>query len=198
MPKKGDVKCRCCGRFVNTDTDGYWYATRGDLKDKPICDSCWYDDLAEPEAIVIFCEEGERQKVRVGSFSAEHEDGDEFDVNARDWGADYIRSLAWHRTDPWRGYFDGQTPQEWTRVISDWCGIDGYNLVGDLALFQKRWNDGDTPDFPAIVSFPRGSNVCSIIIDVMVPTDKVAAWQQWINAELDPSFEDKAESAEVR
>jgi hypothetical protein len=189
--------CVSCEKQLDLDEDPCYFVAFGEQKDEPVCEGCYCDDIATPNAVVVRVTEGNRESWRVGSYNIESsEDGEGFfdwgPVDDKDPLTVYMLGLDWHRTDAWRGYFEGTVPEGWTRVINDWVGMDGYNLRDDLELFHDHWQTKqETPAFDMIVGFPRGSNVCVQNIEVLVPSDKVGDWESWITGvpKMDPVVE---------
>ena len=169
------VECDCCGEVITDEIH------TGELNDDPLCEECYYHDTAEPAAVLVDCDDGDRWTLRVGSYCIEWDDGERVDPDSDEPVMQLAKSIHWTSTDPWRGYYAFNTPEGWTNVIADWCGIDGFNLDGDLGDFHEKWQvEKDTPPFHMIVAFPRGSNVCSIIIDIFVEEGNEEAFATWL------------------
>lgn len=175
-------ECDCCGE---EETGHPYYGELGEQEENPLCETCYYQDTAEPAAIVIDCPgDDDRFKLRVGSYRIEWDDGEWVDPNDPDPVIQLAKSIRWVSTDPWRGYYDFGDLDGFYRAIDTWfCGFDGTNVDGDLALFHQRWDvDKDNPPFQIVVAFPRGSNVMTSIITVWVPLDREEEWRAWLES----------------
>ncbi len=184
MTEDSVVECICCEEELDESEQEWSHIVEiGEHEGEVICEVCYADDQSSPNVTIVFCEGDERHTYKVCSYSiADYED-------SLDWGGPvgkYIKSLGWQSTDAWRGYFHGSAPEGWVNVLSDWFGIDGYNVRGDLGLFHQKWQEEqENPPLDAIVAFPRGSNVCACNIEVYVPEDKQDEWQRWLAGETE-------------
>lgn len=156
------IKCLACENTLRLDES--YPCNRAEYKGKRLCENCFNDDKNDPIGTVIECLKGERNTVKVGEYCYH---GDIVSPEAKD----LIRSIAWHSSDAWRGYYEGKAPEGWEEVVDTWfCGMDGTNVEGDLEKFHEKWEDkNETPRFPMLVVFLRTSNVFSTGATIYVP-----------------------------
>jgi hypothetical protein len=174
--KKGYRKCVCCGNPFDYESFG-WAAELGDDEGKPLCDDCYSGDSDDANVVTYYDSYGGVATSHVGTYAVHGE----FDESELPELFEYARSLTWCGVG-WRGSYNGKAPDGWANVIDDWFGtIDGYNIDGDLEKLRAKVEDeGDHPDFPMIIAFPRTSNVCACGIEVYVKEKDKAKFKTWI------------------
>ena len=174
---KSDRECVSCGEFVD-ENEGY-AVEFGEHEGEPICEECYHGD--EYHTSVIAIHDGERVTYRVGSYKVDSYD-DDLDEGSPE--EEYIKSIHWVSTDPWRGYFEGKEPKGWVSVLDQWfCPQDGTNIRNDLALFHSRWEKEQNPPFPFLVAFLQTSNVFSCTIQAYIPAGCEDGWREWLDEE---------------
>ena len=119
MNKSKINKCISCDEKINIDVDDYNYTEDNDL----LCEGCFSDDLNNPIATII-------NKDGVKHYKSEYNfinDNGDFGLDTCFNGiAEYVESIKYHKTDGWRGYYEGITPKGYKRVKNQWfCGFDG-------------------------------------------------------------------------
>lgn len=142
-----------------------------------LCEGCYSDDFAEPIAIVVIYENGERiNKGIIGNYNYYAEDWSHEDLIS-----EYGHKLLWKSTDSWRGYYQGKL-RGFTCVIDSWFGsVDGYFPDEDVENFHRKIEiEQDYPEFLMVVAFPRTSNVCSCGIEVWVEKGKKREFERWL------------------
>jgi hypothetical protein len=167
------MKCIACGEtmtkkeFENRGT----YANRGEYDGKPIHEDCETDDVSEPIASIVHFLDGYKYQASIGEYCVQAFDGDD------DLVREISDGISYHKTDGWRGYYDGETPVGFVKMLDTWfCGFDGHNLNDDdySSQLQKKFNDDEIPPVELILVFYRTSNAFSMCLNVYVrPKDKV-------------------------
>jgi hypothetical protein len=172
-------KLECVSCDEELENDEWFEVERGEHAGEPVCADCYFD--SDQHTTVVVPRDGVRETYRVSHTRVEGE------LEEGTPEAEYIDSIKWVSTDPWRGYYEGQAPEGWTNVLDTWFSpMDGYNIRGDLELFHKRWEQEKTnPPVPAIVAFPRNSNVCTMTIQIFIPSGPEAgtAWRKWLEGD---------------
>lgn len=207
----GHESCICC--YEPIKDDDVYYITDSDFEfplrlveindpskgfvEGPLCRSCYECDTDDPQSAIVVSMPGEKEKsvVRVGCYLATISDTfiayDILDVVKQ-----LARGIHWVSTDAWRGYNDITPLDDWVTPISDWYGIDGYNIEGDLRLFHIAYHvEKKVPWFPIIVVHSRTSNVCSSCIDVLVRKENVenGDWYRYIGKPVETENEETEE-----
>ena len=146
------------------------------------CWPCIEYDQSEPKATAALCTGGEQYHFRIGQYGiTECGDGEVPGALFEEVVRPYAKSLVWHSTDPWRGYYESHFSDRWTKVIDDWFGIDGYNVTGKLGRFHQKYKTEKTmPNCDLLVAFPRTSNVCTCGIEVYVRLEDMSIFQAWL------------------
>jgi hypothetical protein len=173
------------GRFVDPGDD--YITAIEDSKAGWYCWPCIEYDEAEPRATVVLYADDIVYRFLVGEYAIfetgdDEVPGDLFEQVIRP----YAKKLAWHPTDPWRGYFESSFNTVWTKVIDDWfCPQDGHNIgANDLGKFHKLYEvEKPRPDCTLLVCFPRTSNLFACGIEVYVPVWAVPIFKRWLEVE---------------
>ena len=175
MNKSKINKCISCDEKINIDVDDYNYTEDNDL----LCEGCFSDDLNNPIATII-------NKDGVKHYKSEYNfinDNGDFGLDTCFNGiAEYVESIKYHKTDGWRGYYEGITPKGYKRVKNQWfCGFDGYNMDSFMDnLNEILENDIDYIScFNFFVSVLRTTNVFSQCLEVYVKENQK---EEFINA----------------
>ena len=102
---------------------------------------------------------------------------------------DVAASYGWKSVDAWRGFYDSEKESgAWEKIVQGWVGIGSSDEnVEKLAKVSKL---EITFDFPVILVFPRGSNVCVTYFDVWVPKGKGKVFVYILGLEDKFSFSD--------
>ena len=175
MNKSKINKCISCDEKINIDVDDYNYTEDNDL----LCEGCFSDDLNNPIATII-------NKDGVKHYKSEYNfinDNGDFGLDTCFNGiAEYVESIKYHKTDGWRGYYEGISPKGYKRVKNQWvCGFDGYNMDSFMDnLNEILENDIDYIScFNFFVSVLRTTNVFSQCLEVYVKENQK---EEFINA----------------
>ena len=164
MNKSKINKCISCDEKINIDVDDYNYTEDNDL----LCEGCFSDDLNNPIATIINMDGVKHYK---SEYNFINDNGD-FGLDTCFNGiAEYVESIKYHKTDGWRGYYEGITPKGYKRVKNQWfCGFDGYNMDSFMDnLNEILENDIDYIScFNFFVSVLRTTNVFSQCLEVYV------------------------------
>lgn len=132
------MRCESCDAKIRKD-EAYSGDPGTSYENKPLCESCYYED--EPCATVFY---GNDDIPYTISHSRNETDGD--------------FSVAWHSTDPWRGYFETKSDKY---ALVNTAELLAYHESEDmLANFDKRIRelyDEHGIDYARV--FARSSNV---------------------------------------
>jgi hypothetical protein len=180
------AKCRICGERIRRDEESYYsYKLQGD-----VCSACYDAELSSPMGTVLVYRPrlGVVEKYTVMQHEdhlvvAVVEDGDDllnprFDYDHLETEARCPIQFEWHRTDPWRGYYE-PTGDGWVRIHDDailWWSRDAEELerFHDKAL-RMLWGLGQKGvigDFA--VAYGSTSNLFSTGYDLLVQSKDVA------------------------
>jgi hypothetical protein len=157
--------CAICDGFAE---DAHWGGEGTDYEGEPICECCYYESepLAtlrinpSPDASDPDCEE----HLTITSVYNEAVEG-----GFGPW------SVTWHSTDPWRGYYELQSPEGWVHLQGD-ALLWGHSSEEMLVEFHRALVEGlQEADLTCAIATCRTSNVFSTAVDwyVHVGTDMV-------------------------
>ena len=157
-------KCISCEEKINVDVDYYNHTQDNDL----LCEDCFSDDLDNPIATIIN-KDGMKHYKSEYNFMNEHGD---FGLDTCFNGiSEYVESIKYHKTDGWRGYYEGITPKGYKRVKNKWfCGFDGTNMDDFMEKLHNIMTDEKEylQCYNYFVSILRTTNVFSQCLEVYV------------------------------
>ena len=144
---------------------------------QPLHDHCYWE--APEMAVIIF---------------GDNEDYPSYITPTRD-DTEGIFSVAWHSTDPWRGYYK-LSSGSWVKVHDDYIlsmSKDEANLKkwDDLAMELLREHG-----IPFARAFPRTSNLFSTGYELWIPAEKEAEFEELISNKLEQPKEELRNSWE--
>ena len=169
-------KCIECNE-VQVDPDGSDDSRWSSVKDGLVCWSCYESGQAYP-SVINLVDSDEVKKIYVGDLDIHDEYGDPIDSSKLNIKREYVS------TGGYRGY-ENTTIEGWQDVLDGWTtgGWDDpiarkkadFNNWAEALLTQEIY----PPCSVAIVTDPT-SNVFSTAITVLVKTDNVQTFREWL------------------
>ena len=158
-----------CAMCEECTEDAHWGGEGTDYEGQPICESCYYESepLAtlrinpSPDASDPDCEE----HLTITSVYNEAIEG-----GFGPW------QVTWHSTDPWRGYYELESPDGWVHLQGD-ALLWGHSSEEMLVEFHRALVEGlQEAGLTCAIATCRTSNVFSTAVDwyVWVGTDESA------------------------
>ena len=168
--------CPSCGEPIDDPDsaicithDDYIIPRKDEYDGMLMHESCFSDDLAEPIGSIEYITPNEKITVEVTPIFLYCDGFSELPTEIQNTILKIAESIKWHSTDPWRGYYDFDTPAGWIRTDSDWVPPFGGDSVGD-AQIEKYNNAADkaekTDEYIAV--YLRTSNIFSTCYDFLV------------------------------
>ena len=173
---KKQTKCICCEEKIDQDCDYYNYTSEDEL----LCEDCYSDDLNNPIATII---DNQGMKHYKSEYNFMNQEGD-FGLDIEHGISEYADSIKYHKTDGWRGYYEGITPKGYKQVKNKWfCGFDGHNMdkfmenLNTIIEDEKEYLEC----FDFFISILRTTNVFSQCLEVYVRENQKDEFIKTIN-----------------
>ena len=178
MSNKETTKCIGCEEPIDPEHDECQWS---DSHEGYACIGC-VQSADESASRVYINKGGEVEEYIVTEYVT-------YDIRNGDIGSRYNFKRGWHATDGWRGYYETDL-EGFTEVLDGWTTGNWGDSVGQRKQVINEWIDeilqGDAfaPCTVAVICDPT-SNVFSTSIKVLVPTNKVDTFKDWVGEELE-------------
>ena len=182
---KEETKCCECNDLVDTEVEYYWSEVKGDY----LCLSCYEGDSSHCSTVQIIGSES-IDKFYIGDHIRMTEYGDPIDW-VTDGNLKFDRK--WVSSGGYRGHNE-TTIEGWDTVVEGWTTGGWDDPIARSKQVFNQWaeallsEDLVPPTLVAIVSDPT-SNVFSMGISVLVPSESKEAFITWLN-EQEVTLED--------
>lgn len=180
-------KCVECDQDINQDQDFYEYNASGEI----ICEGC--NDSHWESAIIVYEFDPNEDSMRRLDYAYtldKTRDVDNYDTF--EGTPICIKSAGWKSTDAWRGYIAVDFNDGYEVVANGWA-TGSYDDVGwkwGFNEFFENMNEGNIiAPVPVWFVFARTSNVFSTATDVVVRSNQVDTFLNWLAEEADMTRE---------
>jgi hypothetical protein len=164
--------CDDCGEVIGENDP----ITVGNLDETILCEGCGDSDLEHGGNMGRYMEGEPHERVHFGIHVANLILDGDYQEELPGWWNERFIKRSWHRTDPWRGYYE-----------TEWKGLHAI-AAGWLTGTPDILRSGKLPPVPLYWYFDTTSNLFSQVSELLVDEgnqDKMIEWLKSVGLDID-------------